>query len=234
MTTIQTADRNVLEPEGQQPVPCEGPCQCQRAEGGRCHRGRDDEVEHGHPWFEDGLVLAVPENGECQQQALGDQVRNKNGEGDPRKIVEHLGQFRCAFRAEGAEEPEHIGDEKYCGRPTGAGDQAVGQDRRAMSHPPDLHRQQDHGGDQTDAEPVEQDHAVPDARGLVAIEACDLLCRHRRRHRMKEAGKQEERGDPDDRHHGQCPEQDQLAVTFVSSSNPSRAKASVADRQLAR
>ena len=47
-----------------------------------------------------------------QQQALRDQVGNQNGEGKPREIVEQLGQLGGAFRAEGAEQPEHVGDEK--------------------------------------------------------------------------------------------------------------------------
>jgi hypothetical protein len=113
-------------------------------------------------------------------------------------------------------------------RATGAGDQAVGQDRRAVSHPAYLHRQRDHDGDQTHAEPVEQDHAVANPRGLIAIEGGDLLRGHGWRHRVKEARKQEE-ATPNDRQYGQCPEKDQLTIS-ASHRRPSQTL--VADRNL--
>src|SRR6185312_9953238 len=110
--------------------------------------------------------------------------------------------------------------------------------RRAVSHSAYLHRQKDHDGDQTHAEPVEQDHAVANPRGLIAVETCDLLRGHGWRHRMDEAGKQEERGHPNDRQYRQCPEKDQLTVNashsrtlFTHSVGCRSATWTVADRQ---
>ena len=107
-----------------------------------------------------------------------------------------------------------------------------------MSHSAYLHRQKDHDGDQTHAEPVEQDHAVANPRGLIAVETCDLLRGHGWRHRMDEAGKQEERGHPNDRQYRQCPEKDQLTISashsrtlFMHSVGCRSATWTVADRQ---
>ena len=175
MTTIHTAMAMFLTQKDNTPSHAKGPVERQRGERGGRQRRRDEQVENRHPRSEDRLVLPVPEDRESEQKALRDQVRHQNREGEPCEIVQQLGQLGCAIRAEGAEEPEHVGDQEECGRTAGTGDQAVGQDRRPECHPANLHRQQDHDRDQTHAEPVEQDHAVADPRGLVAIEARDLL-----------------------------------------------------------
>ena len=171
MTTIHTKIAMFLTQNDNRPSQASGPVDASAVKAAGASAAAIEQIEVRHPRFEDRLILAIPVDRQRQQQALRDQIGNQNGEGEPREIVQQLGQLRRAFRAEGAEEPEHVRDEKQRGRAAGAGDQAVGHDRRAVSHPANLHRQQDHDGDQTHAEPVEQDHAVANPRGLIAIES---------------------------------------------------------------
>ncbi len=139
MTTIHTPIAMFLTQKDNSPSQAIGPVNASPVKAAGTSAHGDEEIEMRHPRFEDGFGLAVPVDRQGEQQALRDQEGNQNGEGDPREIVEQLGQLRGAFRAEGGEEPEHVGDEKKRGRSTGAGDQAVRQDRRAMSHPANLH-----------------------------------------------------------------------------------------------
>ena len=191
MTTIQSANGGVADPEREQPVPGHGTCECQRGEGSRRQRGGDEKIEVRHPGLEyrPGLPVEVDRQGD--EHALPDQEADLAREGHPGEIVEELGQLRVPFRAEGGEEPEQVGDQEERGSAGRAPEQGIREDRRAMRHPANLQHDQHQDRDQPHAEPVEQDHAVADAREVlrVAIESGDLLRRHRRRHRVDEAWK---------------------------------------------
>ena len=214
MTAIQRPIGDVSDPERQQAVPGDGAVHCQPDEGSGDHRGGDEKIEMRHPWLEDRSGLAVEIDRQGEDHALRDQESDLAGEGHPREIVEQKGQLRVPLRAEGGEEPEQVGHEEDRGAAGRARDDAVREDRRAMGHPANLHHDQRQERDQPHREPVEHDHAVADAREVlrVAIEGSDLLRRHRRRHRLDEARKQQEGGEPDDSQHGQRPQQDQLAI----------------------
>ena len=208
------ADRDVSDPECQQAVPGDGAVHCQPHEGSGDHRDGDEKIEMRDPWLEDRSGLAVEEDRQGENHALRDQESDLAGEGHPREIVEQLDQLWVPFRAEGREEPEQVGQEKDRGAAGRARDHAVREDRGAMSHPPNLHHDQRQKRDQPHREPIEDDHAVANAGEVlrIAVEGCNLLRRHRWRHRMHEARKQQEDREPDDAQHGQRPKQDQLAI----------------------
>ena len=200
MTTIQRPMATFRTQNVSRPSQAMGPSIASPTNAAGTSSDGDDEIEVRHPGPEDRSRLAVEIDRQGEDHALRDQESDLAREGHPREIVEQQGQLRVPLRAEGGEEPEQIGHEEDRGAAGRARDDGVREDRRAMRHPPNLQHDQRQDRDQPHREPVEDDHAVANAREVlrIAIEGRDLLRRHRRRHRLDEARKQQEGGEPDD------------------------------------
>ena len=155
-----------------------------------------------------GSCVLIEVDRHRHEQAKGDEEGNAACERDPRQVVECLGEIGGPMWLERCQQPEDRCGEKGDRGGTGYPDDAVAENRRAVSHAPHPFDDQHQNRDQRHAEPVEQDHAVAHARGVIDIERGDPLRRPLRRHGGQETREEEERRDPDDRDRRQRPEND--------------------------